>query len=78
MSYTQCLLQYEPFDVAEVIQDTMYIPTKFAKEGKAIIVDKPVKRRAKVLKVFSTSTTEKVKRKTWDSSLPKPMDRGEF
>jgi len=76
MSYTQCQLQYEPLDdPTKIIKDIVYIPTKFARINADIILDKPVRRRAKVLQVFKSSTTDKVKRKTWDSSLPKPMDR---
>lgn len=63
-TYTQCKIQYEPFEGNERHEDTMWIPTKFAFKDNVMIVDKPIRRKAKVLEVFSTK--EEVKRQKWD------------
>ena len=67
-TYTQVLLQYEPFDNPnEKHLDTIYIPTKYAKLNKIIIVDEPYKRNAKVLEVYNT--VNKVERKLWNNNI---------
>lgn len=64
--YTQCKIQFEPFDGPKII-DTVWIPTKFSKVGQYIVIDKPSKRRAKVLEVYTSR--EKVERRTWNNNI---------
>lgn len=65
--YTQCKIQFEPLyeEVQEI--DTVWIPSKFAIVNKRIILDKPYRRRAVVLEVYSSR--EEVKRRTWNNNI---------
>jgi hypothetical protein len=65
--YTQCKIQFEPLDEEVQEIDVVWIPSKFAKIGKRIILDKPYKRRAVVLEVYGNQ--EKVERKSWNNNI---------
>jgi len=70
--YVQCVVQYPPFDnPSMIIKETVYIPKKFAIKNKDIIVDKPIKRKAKVIEVFprSEKPINEIQKKKWNNNI---------
>lgn len=65
--FTQCKIEYENSTAAKKHIDIVWIPSKFAKVNNLIVLDKPVKRKAKVLEVYSSK--DKVERKLWNNNI---------